>query len=167
MEHPPLEKIRAEHFALGQRVRRLEAEFQQRQREASGAAWADNLLELLDEFDRELREHFAFEERGGYFSEILAAAPRLAPRVARLKEHHVEFGEYCGRLLDAARNAASESDWDDVQTRAEALLMALREHEAEENELVSKAFADDQPAPAESAPPGGSLGGRPTRRSPG
>ena len=166
MEHPPLDKIRAEHFALGQRVRRLEAEFQRRRREASGAAWAGNMLELLDEFDRELREHFAFEERGGYFSEILAVAPRLSQRVTQLKEHHVEYGAYSGRLLDLARTAASESDWEAVQARAEALLMALGEHEAEENELVREAFADDRGAPAESAPPGGSLGERPTRRSP-
>ena len=143
MERPPLDKIRAEHFALGQRIRQLEAWFQLRHRETSGAEWAGNMLELLGGFDRALRDHFAFEERGGYFSEITAVAPRLSPRVAQLKEHHVEYGEHSRLLLDLAGKAASESDWADVQARSVTLLMALREHESEENELVREAFVDD------------------------
>ena len=143
MERPPLEKIRAEHFALGQRMRQLEESFQQRQPEASGAAGARPVLELLEEFDRVLREHFTSEERGGYFSEILAVAPRLSLRVARLKERHVEYRERSKLLLDLATKAASESDWMEVQARLAAFLRALREHEREENELVREAFMYD------------------------
>ena len=143
MERPPLEKIRAEHFALGQQIRQLEESFQLRQREASSAAWARSVLELLDEFNRALREHFASEERGGYFSEILAVAPRLSLHVARLKDRHVEYREHSRLLLDLATKAASESDWIEVQSRSATFLMALREHEREENELVREAFMHD------------------------
>ena len=139
----PLDKIRAEHFALAQLIRELEESLQLRHREDSAGARARGVLELLERFDRALREHFVFEEKEGYFSEILAVAPRLARRVARLQDHHAEYRERSRMLVEMARKVSSESGWIDLQSQSAALLTALREHEREEDALVREAFMDD------------------------
>jgi hypothetical protein len=141
MERPALEEIRAEHVALGQRIHQLGEMLQLRDREGSPEAWSASVLERLEEFDRALRAHFAFEERGGYFAEVLAAAPRLSEKAARLKAHHAEYRGQSAALLELAGKAAGAADWDAVHARCARLLVALREHEREENELVRESGA--------------------------
>ncbi len=82
-ERTPLETIRSQHFALRQQIRAFEEVFAQ----PDGAAeeYARKTLTLLGGFDSALRDHFAVEEEGGYFADILKVAPRLSRRAGCAK----------------------------------------------------------------------------------
>ena len=73
-ERTPLETIRSQQLALRQQIRALEEVFA----EPDGAAeeYARKTLALLEGFDSALRDHFAVEEEGGYFADVLKVAPR-------------------------------------------------------------------------------------------
>ena len=111
----PLERTLAEHFALRQQIRALEQLLKE-----NDDPEGENLTKtrtLLEAFDPVLREHFADEERGGYFSEALRAAPRLSRRAERLAENHIELRERLESLLDLTRTAADAPDkWQKVTT---------------------------------------------------
>ncbi len=96
-ERTPLETIRSQHFGLRQQIRALEEVFA----EPDGAAeeYARKTLTQLEGFDSALREHFAVEEEGGYFADVLKVAPRLSRRAARLEQNHKEFSERLEALL--------------------------------------------------------------------
>ncbi len=141
-ERTPLETIRSQHFALRQQIRALEELFAEP--DGAGAERARKTLTLLERFDSALREHFAVEEEGGYFADILKVAPRLSRRAARLEQNHKEFSERLESLLALARYAVdAPDDWNRVRAGLEGFLQALRAHEDEENELVREAFMDD------------------------
>jgi iron-sulfur cluster repair protein YtfE (RIC family) len=138
----PLERTLAQHFALRQQIRALEQLLKEHD-DPRGA----NLTKthtLLEAFDPVLREHFAEEERGGYFSEALSAAPRLNRRAERLAANHIELRERLEKLLDLTRTAADAPDkWQKVTTGLAEFVKTLRAHEDEENDLVREAFMDD------------------------
>ena len=141
-ERTPLDTIRSQHFALSQQICALEELFAEP--DGVGAGRARRTLKLLKGFDLALREHFAVEEEGGYFADILKVAPRLSRRAARLEQNHKEFTERLERLLALVRYAAdAPGGWDRVRVGLEGFLQALRAHEDEENELVREAFMDD------------------------
>ncbi len=141
-ERTPLETIRSKHFALRQQIRTLEELFAEPP--GAGVERARRTLTLLEDFDLGLREHFAVEEKGGYFADILKVAPRLSRRAARLEQNHKEFSERLQSLLALVRYAVdAPDDWERVTSAVERFLQALRAHEDEENELVREAFMDD------------------------
>ena len=143
-ERTPLETIRSQHFGLRQQIRALEELFAEPAAAGAGAERARKTLTLLEGFDPALREHFAVEEEGGYFADILKVAPRLSRRAARLEQNHKEFSKRLQSLLALVRYAVdAPDDWERVTARVEGFLQALRAHEDEENELVREAFMDD------------------------
>lgn len=138
----PLERTLAEHFALRQQIRALEQLL--KENDDPGGENLTKTRTLLEAFDPVLREHFADEERGGYFSEALRAAPRLSRRAERLAENHIELRERLESLLDLTRTAADAPDkWQKVTTGLAKFVKTLRAHEDEENDLVREAFMDD------------------------
>lgn len=138
----PLERTLAEHFALRQQIRALEQLL--KEHDDPGGENLAKTLTLLEAFDPVLREHFADEERGGYFSEVLRAAPRLSRRAERLAENHIELRERLEKLLDLTQKAADAPDrWQKVTTGLAEFVKTLRAHEDEENDLVREAFMDD------------------------
>ena len=141
-ERTPLETVRSQHFALRQQIRALEEVFA----EPDGAAeeYARKTQALLEGFDSALRDHFAVEEEGGYFADVLKVAPRLSRRAARLEQNHREFSERLEALLALVQYAIDARDaWERVATGVERFLRALRAHEDDENELVREAFMVD------------------------
>lgn len=146
MERPPLEQIRAQHFELGRLIRALEKAFAALASECEDEARSRHVLALLEDLDRALPEHFALEERGGYFFEVVEVAPRLRPRAERLQRSHVEFREQSRAVLELARSAVGAPDkWERWKQLTAEFLKRLRQHEADENELVREAFRDDLP----------------------
>lgn len=100
-------------------------------------------LALLDSFETALREHFAFEEEGGYLADVLEVAPRLSRRARRLEQSHAGFQARLERLLELARNATGAPDkWARARRELARFLASLREHEDAENTLVRQAFND-------------------------
>ncbi len=142
MQGPPLERIRAQHFALRQQMRALEQLFEERN--GAGDSRVRKTLALLEGFDPALRDHFAVEERGGYFSEVLQVAPRLNRRAERLQQNHLEFRQRLNRLLELTRDAVGAPDkWERVTVGVAEFLQQLSVHEDAENELVREAFMHD------------------------
>ena len=138
----PLDKIRARHHALHQQIRALEQLLEQR--EEPDEARVREALVLFEGFEPILEEHFAVEEQGGYFSDVLAVAPRLTRWATRLERNHGDFRARLQRLLELAHNAVDAPDkWSKVISGVAIFLQKLKEHEAEENDLVRQAFMDD------------------------
>ena len=140
MSHPPLDQIREQHIELRRRMREVEALLG----DSAGddvAARRGRLDELLADFEVALSEHFAIEEQGGYFAEVLAVAPRLSGRVARLGGNHPAFRRRLTRLRQHIPDPTIA--WPDVEARVAALLKALADHESAENDLVHEAFMQD------------------------
>jgi hypothetical protein len=105
MSRPPLEKVRAQHFELRHWVDSLQATLKREVSEESRAADATRMREDLETLQAMLPEHFALEEEGGYFSDILAVAPRLTRQVERLQANHPVFLEQSRDLIALLREA--------------------------------------------------------------
>ncbi len=140
-ERTPVETIRSQQLALRQRIRALEEVFAEPD---AAEEYARKTLTLLEGFDSALREHFAVEEEGGYFADVLKVAPRLSRRAARLEQNHKEFSEHLEALLALVQYAIDVRDgWERVTTGIERFLRRLTAHEDDENELVREAFMVD------------------------
>ena len=141
-ERTPLETIRSQHLALHQKIRALEDVFAEP--DGATAETARKTMTLLEGFDSALGEHFAIEEEGGYFADILKVAPRLSRRAAHLEQNHKEFSKRLEALLALVQYAIDvPHEWERVTTSVEGFLRALRAHEDNENELVREAFMVD------------------------
>ncbi len=97
---------------------------------------------------RELRdllaEHFAEEERDGYLSAALAAAPRFSKLAGTLCEQHGQFLERLDHLIARLRDSEPTSHyWRASRDEIEGLIFDLRQHEQSENAIVQAAFEDD------------------------
>ena len=98
------------------------------------------VTQLLDR----LAAHFRNEEQGGYFDEVMAAAPRFHARVDLLVRQHCFLKE----LLESLRRrvnagARSQASWLEAQAIFERFLRNFQEHEAAETKLLQEAYTDD------------------------
>jgi hypothetical protein len=142
MSRSPLEQIREQHFELQKRMREIEALLGESPAgEDDPAARRSRLEEPFADLEGVLIEHFASEEQGGYFAEVLGVAPRLSGRVARLRRNHPAFRRRLTRLREHIRDPTIA--WPEVEDRVAALLKALADHESAENDLVHEAFMQD------------------------
>lgn len=88
--------------------------------------------------------HFADEEEGGYFSDILEMAPRFGTAVDELHRQHADFLDRFDlsiAQLDAGDCPAEV--WRETSRHVEVLLEELEQHEHREIEIVQSAFDDD------------------------
>ncbi len=138
MSRSPLERIREQHFELQRRMGEMEALLGESR---APAARRSRLEELFADLEGALIEHFAIEEQGGYFAEVLAVAPRLSGRVARLKRSHSAFRRRLARLREHIPDPTIT--WPEVEDRVAALLKALADPESAETDLVHEAFMQD------------------------
>jgi DnaK suppressor protein len=133
-----LNRLRLEHLELRRLVRALNALLGR-----GGARVPATARVLLGDLARELPEHFALEERGGYFADAVAAAPRLSRRAERLYREHAEFLRESRQLEQLARGAATRSElWDEIVRGWARLASRLAAHEQAENALVHEAFSE-------------------------
>ncbi len=93
---------------------------------------------------RALREmvqaHFAFEEEGGYMSEVLRKAPRFLPEVERLEAQHTEIL----RSLDGlTRTNLDETDAETFLAEVHDLIDRLVRHEREETDVVQRSVIEE------------------------
>lgn len=102
------------------------------------------LVVLLTDLQTELPVHFEFEERGGYFSDVMRLAPRMSRELDRLKGDHLDFVERSRALLDLAYDVLRQSGrWGEVQNAFGALSTRLRIHERKENAIMQEVFSLD------------------------
>ena len=102
------------------------------------------LLVPLADLNRELAEHFALEEKNGYFQEVEAVAPRFARLLEQLQLEHVSLLQRARELLQlAGESVTAPPGWDRVAAGMSELLHRIEVHEREENELIQGAFSSD------------------------
>lgn len=99
---------------------------------------------LFDELVSRVRTHFATEEYGGYFREIVELAPRLSSRADRLEREHGELLAIAEQLAKDIRHACESRIWRfAIRVDFERFLHRCQEHEAAENTLVQDAYLQD------------------------
>lgn len=92
---------------------------------------------VLTEFDRCLRAHFAFEETGGYMTEVLRRLPGTTATIETLKREHEQM---TADLREVRYLVVDRENPCQVREKLLAILKLLRTHEATENLLVQEAF---------------------------
>jgi DNA repair exonuclease SbcCD ATPase subunit len=130
--------IQGDHQRLEERLDRLH---EQLSSATLTRAQADRELSRME---AELEEHFALEELGGFFAEILESSPERADRVRELLRQHTEFRAIFRSLRRTCRWACGESgaragwlaEFADFHRRYD-------EHECAEHELLYEAMQRD------------------------
>lgn len=102
---------------------------------------------IVEDLASLLPEHFALEEKGGYMSDVLSAAPRFQRRIGNLRREHTILARQMAELAERARGAETPAEWESVREEAGRFAEALLDHEKEEGDLMRAAFADDLGSP--------------------
>lgn len=100
--------------------------------EAVGAA----LDQMRDAFDAHVEE---VEAPDGLLGELVAAAPRLSPKVERLRDEHPALS----RRIDACQALLDEADHGKIRSEVVDLLFALVHHRQVGSDLVFEAYNVD------------------------
>lgn len=129
-------RLLAEHEDLERSLRRLRRTLKRGGRPAT-------TVSLLDDAHSRLVRHFAFEEEGGYFRDMLRRSPRLRPRAKRLLAQHPELLERLERVRELASEATAAPAADALQEAFGAFLALYEEHEQGEEDLLQEAFGRD------------------------
>jgi hypothetical protein len=90
---------------------------------------------------KEVTEHFAWEEKSGWTGAVLKQAPRLEHAVRHLVQQHRELAQSLDTLIDEA--AAIPHVDETFREKVLRWIERVREHEAQENELLEEAFVAD------------------------
>jgi hypothetical protein len=125
----PAEKTLAEHRALHALLEEIE------RASTETSAVADEVKPRLDVLRDQLAAHFAGEEEGGLFEQILEEAPEQAHECEKLCEEHQGLLDRVDDLRSA--DAATRAD-PGYGASVRALLEALDRHESRENELLTR-----------------------------
>ena len=137
-----LKEIRTQHLGFRQLIRAIQDVM--RGTDAQGPSARAAALTLLGDLARELPEHFALEEKGGYLAGVLATAPRLHRRAERLQRQHAELARSSRELVDLAESVQGQRGlWAEVDKRFQDLAAQLSAHEEAEDAMVSNAFIDE------------------------
>lgn len=98
--------------------------------------WSNLMQTLRDQ----LAGHFRHEEEGGYFREVVTAAPWLGKQASSLEQEHALLRARIDDLVASRFNDRSRVErQDQFQTFCELLLA----HEVRENNLVQQSLCDD------------------------
>ena len=125
-----------EHVALDRKLEQLGRSTEQLQQ--LWASWQEQLRQLL----KFLQGHFAAEERGGYFGQVVQHAPWLKEQVDRLYAQHEQLHQQLAQMAARAEHGQVELLAPLVQ-QLHAWMQLLEQHEEAENHLLQEAFMQD------------------------
>ena len=132
------EQIRREHDELRQllgSVRRTLAD-----RLETVASVAEKLSELCEHVET----HFAEEETGGFFDQVLEKEPRFGERTQALQNEHVQLLAAVRKLAETSRAEGDSDDWWlRVEGEFHEFSKDLMRHESKENELLQDTLSVD------------------------
>lgn len=132
------EKILEEHRTLKGLLGQIEQALGQR------TASIDEVSHLLAQFGDQLVKHFALEEEGSYFSELMLRAPQLVARANALMAQHPKICTQVRDLVVDLKLDQSPSDWwEETSRRFDAFKAELLRHESGENGLLQEAYTQD------------------------
>jgi hypothetical protein len=129
----------ARHRELKELLARIEQSLEER------TATVDEVSDMLGLLGDRLVKHFAMEEDGGYFADVLVHAPQLISKAnALLAQHPKMCAQAKGLALEIACREPTQPDW--WQHTVE-LFRAFREelarHERQEDGLLQEAYTRD------------------------
>ncbi len=114
---------------------------------------------MFSSLHREIPDHFAREEDGGYLGEALANTPRLAARAEPLRRQHATFCRALDGLFNAILDAESHpAHFVSVERDVREFAMSLIRHEDAENRLLAIAREEGPARPPETNSVGASAG---------
>ncbi len=103
-----------------------------------------NVTEQLGELKEHVQRHFAHEEEGGYFAQVIAQAPRFTDRVDALLQQHSQFIQILDRMRQYSRHGSNSKEWwDNITNKFDDFVCQFLEHERGEVRLVQEAFCRD------------------------
>jgi hypothetical protein len=106
--------------------------------------WQERVAGSLSSLCSHLKAHFAFEESGGFMTEVVNALPNLASKVIHLKEDHKVILDESEELSRIAKEETLTSETlPNFALRIFSLIRRLERHEQKETALVQSAFVDD------------------------
>lgn len=136
VENDSAERLARAHASLLTDLRTLEDEIRPAARTGLG-----ELQARLAATRSHVREHFRFEERGGYLTGVRQCEPRLEHAIRELAQEHRRLLQDIDAIIAGARTAVQVDE-----PLAEAVhdwIRQLRHHEARENDLVQDALIPD------------------------
>jgi hypothetical protein len=83
-------------------------------------------------------DHFRFEEQNGYMDKVRKREPRLEHVIDQLAGEHRQLAQALDALIEKTNQASSLDP--DLQERIRQWIVAVRRHEAREDELVQDSF---------------------------
>jgi len=127
------EAVLRQHAALDQQIDLLRDTL-------SGRFEWSQLGDTLESLEECMGRHFDLEEQGGYFSEVLDAAPRCQCHVDRLLKEHQLMLEIMRQARDLVGDGASRQE---LRTLLGGWIDLFHDHEARENRLALNVFNTD------------------------
>jgi hypothetical protein len=139
VSHDVTERIKQEHDALRDKLRQIHAALAVRELDA------EEIRELLREFQSALGIHFSNEEESeGFFESVTAHAPRLSRKAGELCIEHRDLLQKAAELCRfAAAGSPSLTWWRELNSRCHEFSRQLMRHESEESLLLQQAYQDD------------------------
>ena len=107
------------------------------------ADWAKAVLRDLEELGRTIEEHIEVTERpDGLYAEIATKAPRLANKIARLREEHPVLRDATNELITKLRTTSIGDAWplDQARDDLQRLLGKIVRHRQLGSDLVWEAY---------------------------
>ena len=141
--HGEGDKAYQENAARHQELKALLARIEQGLEERT--ATVDEVSDMLGLLGDRLVKHFAMEEDGGYFADVLLHAPQLISKANALLAQHPKM---CAQAKDLAaeisiRKQARPDWWQHTVELFRAFREELTRHERQEDGLLQEAYTRD------------------------
>jgi len=138
-EFRTLEQNLARHRELRELIARIDRAFQRR------TATIEEVSDMLADLGDRLVKHFAMEEDGGYFADMLLHAPQLVSKANALIAQHPKMTTQAKTLAAEiqGRGDSGEQWWQHTAALFRAFRDELLRHEKQENVLLQEAYGRD------------------------
>jgi hypothetical protein len=133
------EENAARHRELKALLARIEQSLEER------TATVDEVSDMLGLLGDRLVKHFAMEEDGGYFADVLLHAPQLISKANALLAQHPKMCAQANELVleVACRKQAPVDWWQHTVELFRAFREELARHEKQEDGLLQEAYTRD------------------------
>lgn len=140
-------RIATEHLSYRSLVEEIESDLERIRADASASI--DELQDLLVAFTKQMRRHFALEERGGLYDVYRSHDTASRRHAQAMLDEHRDFSERMQRILRGVRSLRGGDDPDLERTERELreLFHDLDRHERVEDALLKRLVEQDIPGP--------------------
>jgi hemerythrin-like domain-containing protein len=142
------DELLREHEVVREITRQLELLVEEGGLVGQDSDWAKRLCDELSSFRRHLQRHFALEEEGGFMLEVVALLPQTSEQVEELRQEHGEILRAINELIHDSNMMAYGVGLSKAEFRRSIsrVISIIRHHEAEENQLIQRAFYGEMAA---------------------